>query len=123
MLTFFIVLVLISEVIVTAHIVAFILKIDRKVCDLNEQIIKLTPVIEKELTSVRISLNKILLSLNKFEQKLQSKTEEFKFNILKSVVTTALYLILNTNGKKVLSIIELAFSLKDIMSKWAKKLA
>lgn len=123
MLTFFIVLVLISEVIVTAHIVAFILKIDKKVCDLNEQIIKLTPVIEKELTSFRISLNKILLSLNKFEQKLQSKTEEFKFNILKSVITTALYLILNTNGKKVLSTIELAFSLKDIMNKWAKKFA
>lgn len=123
MLTFFIAIVLIAEIVITFHIISFILKIDKKVCELNEQIVALTPTIEDTLTSARISLNKVLLALNKFEQKLQSKTEEFKFNILKSVVTTVLYLLLNTSGKKVLSTIELAFSLKDIMDKWAKKLA
>ncbi len=123
MLTFFIAIVLIAEIVITFHIISFILKIDKKVCELNEQIVALTPTIEDTLTSARISLNKVLLALNKFEQKLQSKTEEFKFNILKSVITTVLYLLLNTNGKKVLSTIELAFSLKDIMDKWAKKLA
>jgi len=123
MLTFFIAIVLIAEIVITFHIVSFIIKIDKKVCELNEQIVALTPTIEDTLTSARISLNKVLLALNKFEQKLQSKTEEFKFNILKSVITTALYLLLNTSGKKVLSTIELAFSLKDIMDKWAKKLA
>ena len=71
----------------------------------------------------RIALNKILLALNGFEQKLKSKKEEFKFNVLKSVVTTALFLLLNTNGKKIISTVELAFSLKDILSKWAKKFA
>ncbi|MBR1618342.1 hypothetical protein IJ674_00440 [bacterium] len=123
MLTFFIAIVLIAEIVITFHIISFILKIDKKVCELNEQIVALTPTIEDTLTSARISLNKVLLALNKFEQKLQSKTEEFKFNILKSVITTALYLLLNTSGKKVLSTIELAFSLKDVMDKWAKKLA
>ena len=123
MLTFFIAIVLIAEIVITFHIISFILKIDKKVCELNEQIVALTPTIEDTLTSARISLNKVLLALNKFEQKLQLKTEEFKFNILKSVITTALYLLLNTSGKKVLSTIELAFSLKDIMDKWAKKLA
>lgn len=123
MLTFFIAIVLIAEIVITFHIISFILKIDKKVCELNEQIVALTPTIEDILTSARISINKVLLALNKFEQKLQSKTEEFKFNILKSVITTALYLLLNTSGKKVLSTIELAFSLKDIMDKWAKKLA
>ncbi len=123
MLTFFIAIVLIAEIVITFHIISFILKIDKKVCELNEEIVALTPTIEDTLTSARISLNKVLLALNKFEQKLQSKTEEFKFNILKSVITTALYLLLNTSGKKVLSTIELAFSLKDVMDKWAKKLA
>lgn len=123
MLTFFIAIVLIAEIVITFHIISFILKIDKKVCELNEQIVALTPTIEDTLTSARISLNKVLLALNKFEQKLQSKTEEFKFNILKSVITTALYLLLNTSGKKVLSTIEFAFSLKDIMDNWAKKLA
>ena len=123
MLTFFIAIVLIAEIVITFHIISFILKIDKKVCELNEEIVALTPTIEDTLTSARISLNKVLLALNKFEQKLQSKTEEFKFNILRSVITTALYLLLNTSGKKVLSTIELAFSLKDVMDKWAKKLA
>jgi len=123
MLTFFIAIVLIAEIVITFHIISFILKIDKKVCELNEEIVALTPTIEDTLTSARISINKILLTLNKFEQKLQSKTEEFKFNILKSVITTVLYLLLNTSGKKVLSIIELAFSLKDVMDKWTEKLA
>ena len=123
MLTFFITIVLIAEIIITFQIVSFILKIDKKVCELNEQITALTPVVESSFTSARIALNKILLTLNGFEQKLKSKKEEFKFNILKSLVTTALFLILNTNGKKIISTIELAFSLKDILSKWAKKFA
>lgn len=123
MLTFFIAIVLIAEIVITFHIISFILKIDKKICELNEEIVALTPTIEDTLTSARISINKILLTLNKFEQKLQSKTEEFKFNILKSVITTVLYLLLNTSGKKVLSIIELAFSLKDVMDKWTEKLA
>ena len=123
MLTFFITIVLIAEIIITFQVVSFILKIDKKVCELNEQIIALTPKIETGFTSARITLNKILLALNGFEQKLKSKKEEFKFNVLKSVVTTALFLLLNTNGKKIISTVELAFSLKDILSKWAKKFA
>ncbi len=123
MLTFFITIVLIAEIIITFQVVSFILKIDKKVCELNEQIIALTPKIETGFTSARIALNKILLALNGFEQKLKSKKEEFKFNVLKSVVTTALFLLLNTNGKKIISTVELAFSLKDILSKWAKKFA
>ena len=123
MLTFFITIILIAEIIITIQVVSFILKIDKKVCELNEQIIALTPKIETGFTSARIGLNKILLALNGFEQKLKSKKEEFKFNILKMVVTTALFLLLNTNGKKIISSVELAFSLKDILSKWAKKFA
>lgn len=123
MLTFFITIVLIAEIIITFQIVTFILKIDKKVCALNEQISALTPSIERGFCSIRILLNKILLGLNKFEQKLKSKKEEFKFNILKGILTTALFLILNTNGRKIISTVELAFSLKDILTKWAKRLA
>jgi len=123
MLTFFIAIIVIAEIIITCQVVSFILKIDKKVCALNEQITTLTPVIENGLTSVRITLNRVLLALNKFEQKLQSKKEELKFNVLKTVVTSALFLLLNTNGKKIISAIELALSIKDLMSKWVKKFA
>lgn len=123
MLSFFVVIVLIAEIIITCQIVSFIIRLDKKVCALNEQLIALTPKVESSFTSIKIVLNKILLDLNKFEQKLQSKTEEFKFNVLKTVVTSALFLLLNTNGKKIISTIELALSVKNLISKWVKRLA
>ena len=117
----FIILILTAEIIVTCQIVSFILKIDAKVCALNKQITALTPKIETGLTSVRIVLNKIFLSINNFEQKLQSKKEQFKFKFVKNIITIALFLILNTNAKKVLSTIDLAFAIKDCVKYWAKK--
>ncbi|MBO6257048.1 hypothetical protein J6N69_03310 [bacterium] len=123
MSTFFIILIITAEIIITCQVASFILKIDKKVCDLNNKIAQVTPKIKSDIITVRIGLNKILLSLNKFEQKLHSKKEEFKFIILKNIVTMALYLILNTNGKKVLSVVELAFDIKDFLGKYAKTFA
>ena len=123
MSTFFIILIITAEIIITCQVASFILKIDKKVCDLNNKIAQVTPKIKSDIITVRIGLNKILLSLNKFEQKLHSKKEEFKFIILKNIVTMALYLILNTNGKKVLSVVELAFDIKDFIGKYAKTFA
>lgn len=119
---FFIILIIIAEIIITCQVVTFILKIDKKVCDLNNKITQVTPKIKSDIITVRIGLNKVLLSLNKFEQKLKSKKEEFKFIILKNIVTMALYLILNTNGKKVLSVVELAFDIKDFLVNMPKPL-
>lgn len=123
MITFFISLVLIAEIIITYQIVSFIMKIDKQVCELNERVTLLTPVIEEKFTAIRIALNKILLKLNKFEQKLRSKKEEYKFIILKNVVTIALFLVLNTNFKKILSAIDLAFAFKDFIKECAKSIA
>ena len=120
MLTFFIAMVLISEIIITYHIVSFILKIDSKVCELNRQIISLTPKIESGLTKVRIILNKILLGMNKFEQKLQSNKEKFKYTMLKNLITIVLFLILNTKSKKILSVVELVFDIKNFIAKLSK---
>ena len=122
MLLFFIAIVLIAEIIITCQIVSFILKIDSKVCRLNEQIIAITPKIESGFTNIRIILNKILLAVNKFEQKLYTQKEKFKYKFLKNLITIALFLILNVNGKKVLSILDLAFEIKGLIKKFVKTL-
>lgn len=122
MLTFFILIVLTAEIILTCQIVSLILKADRKVCDLNEQISALTPKIESGFTDVRISLNKILLGLNKFEQKLQSKKEAYKYAILKNIITIILFFVLRVNGRKILSTMDLAFSIHTLIIQWLKKL-
>ena len=123
MLSFFIAIVLIAEIIITCQIVSFILKIDSKVCELNEQITSITPKIENGLTSIRIVLNKILLSINKFEQKLYSQKEKFKYTLFKNLITIVLFLVLNTNAKKILSTVNLAFEIKDFIKKLAKTFA
>lgn len=120
MLTFFIIIVVLAEIIITCQVVSFILKLDKKVCALNDQITEAVPKIENIFISARIALNKILLGENKFEQKLKSKKEELKFKFLKNIVTIALFLILNTNGKKIITTIELAFDIKDFLKKAAK---
>ena len=122
MLSFFIAIVLIAEIIITCQIVSFILKTDSKVCRLNEQIIAITPKIESGFTNIRIILNKILLAVNKFEQKLYTQKEKFKYKFLKNLITIALFLILNVNGKKVLSILDLAFEIKGLIKKFVKTL-
>lgn len=121
MLTFFILIVLTAEIILTCQIISLILKADRKVCALNEQISALTPKIESGFTSIRIVLNKALLSINKFEQKLQSKKEAYKYVLLKNIITTVLFFVLHVNGKKLLSVIDLFFSIQSLMKQWSKK--
>ena len=123
MLTLFIVIVITAEVIITCQVISFILKLDKKICDLNNQITEITPEIERGFLSLRISLNKLLLKMNEFEQKLQSKKDEFKFKLLKNIVTTALFFALNTNGKKIITTIELAFDIKDFFKKLSQTIA
>lgn len=120
MLSFFIAIVLIAEIIITCQIVSFILKIDSKVCELNEKITAITPQIERGFLNIRIALNRILLAFNKFEQKLYSQKEKFKFTLLKNLVTIALFLILNVNAKKVLSVLDLAFETNRLIKKVVK---
>ncbi len=123
MLTLFIVIVITAEVIITCQVISFILKLDKKICDLNNQITEITPEIKRGFLSLRISLNKLLLKMNEFEQKLQSKKDEFKFKLLKNIVTTALFFALNTNGKKIITTIELAFDIKDFIKKLSQTIA
>ena len=123
MLALFIVIVITAEVIITCQVISFILKLDKKICDLNNQITEITPEIERGFLSLRISLNKLLLKMNEFEQKLQSKKEEFKFKLLKNIITTVLFFALNTNGKKIITTIELAFDIKNKLKKLSQTIA
>ncbi len=115
-------IVFIAELIIAAHIIAFIKKCDKKVCEINTAVCALTPKIVNSFTTTRIALYKILLNLNKIHQKIQSKKQEYKFIILKNIITGILFMLLNKNGKTVLSTVDLIISIKEIIEKWAKKL-
>ena len=119
MLIFFFILIFIAEVKITYDVVCYLKKLDKKICSLDEQISALNPVIEEQFLSLRIALNKVLLSLNDIQLKIKEKKEEYKIILLKNLITGVLFFILNINGSKILSVVDLAVDIKDFLKKWS----
>ena len=120
MFVLFFVIVFIAELIVASKIVQIIKKADAKICTVNEQILSARPQIKKGITSVRIEINKILLSITQIQIKLKKKKEEYKIVLLKNVLTWICFLLLNYNVKRALTTVELVLSLKDFISSLRK---
>ena len=57
MIIFFITIVFIAEVIIASHLISIIRKCDKKVCEINDAIVPLGSVIEKEISLIRIGIN------------------------------------------------------------------
>ena len=114
MLTFFFIIVFIAELIIVCSLISWILKLDKKVCELNECFSVINPIIEDTITSVRISINSAALTLNKIQIKIAQKKDKYKTLIIKNIVTFILFLVLSNNAKKVISVTELAFSMVDL---------
>lgn len=119
MLIFFFILIFLAELKITFDIVCYLRKLDEKICSLDEQISALNPVIEEQFLSLRIALNKVLLSLNDIQLKIKEKKEEYKIILLKNLITGVLFFILNINGSKILSVVDLAVDIKDFLKKWS----
>lgn len=119
MLIFFFMLIFLAELKITFDIVCYLRKLDEKICLLDEQISALNPVIEEQFLSLRIALNKVLLSLNDIQLKIKEKKEEYKIILLKNLITGVLFFILNINGSKILSVVDLAVDIKDFLKKWS----
>ena len=114
MLTFFFIIVFIAELIIVCSLISWILKLDKKVCELNECFSVINPIIEDTITSVRISINSAALTLNKIQIKIAQKKDKYKTLVIKNIVTFILFLVLSNNAKKVISVTELAFSMVDL---------
>lgn len=119
MLIFFFILIFLAELKITFDIVCYLKKLDKKICSLDGQISALNPVIEEQFLSLRIALNKVLLSLNDIQLKIKEKKEEYKIILLKNLVTGVLFFILNINGSKILSVVDLAVDIKSFLKKWS----
>ena len=116
MFVLFFVIVFIAELIVASKIIQIIKNADAKVCTVNEQILCAKPQIKKEITSIRIEINKILLSITQIQIKLKKKKEEYKIVLLKNILTGICFLLLNYNAKRALTTVELILSLKDFVT-------
>lgn len=121
MLIVFFVIVFIAEVVVTLKIIEIIRVCDRKVCAISSQISNSNNKIKTSFTDLRIAINSVLLKLNKAQLKIEQEKQKYSNKILKFFISSALYLILNNNGKRIFSTIELALSIVDYIKLYFKK--
>ncbi len=122
MLTFFFIIVFISELIIVCTLISWIMKLDKKVCEINECFPIIKPLVEDTFTLVRININSIALSLNKIQIKIEQQKNKYKTIIIKNVVTFVLFMLLSRNAKKVISVTELALSVADLSKTVVKAL-
>lgn len=115
MLIIFFTIIFLAELVITLEVISYIRKADRCVRSLNTQIVKTIPFVKQKFLSIPIAINKINLSLNKIEQKIAAKKNNYKVLIAKNIVTWALLLALNMSGKKISSVVDLAFAIKDLV--------
>ncbi len=114
MLTFFFIIVFIAEIIIASSLISWILKFDKKVCELNECFPVIKPLVEDTFTLIRININSAALALNKIQIKMEQQKDKYRTIIIKNIVTFALFLLLSHNAKKIISVTELAFSAADL---------
>ena len=113
MLAFFFILVFVAELKLALDLIGIIRRLDAKVCAVNEQITVIKPQISNIFIKIRIVINTVLLNANKIKIKIAEKKDEYKFVLLKHIITAALFLVLNVKGKEAITIVELVFSAKD----------
>lgn len=121
-MTLFFVLIFIAEIKLTADLIGCIKRFDQKVCEANLKITQFQPRISDSFISIRIVINTVLLNINKTKVKIAEKKDEYKFILLKHIITTALFLILNIKGKQAMTVVELLLSARKF-TKSAIKLA
>lgn len=117
MLTIFFTIVFIAEIIITVWVIKLICKIDSDIQRLNCRVLVLNPIIENVFCKTRISINSVLLGVNKLEQTLVLKKEKFIENITDNTFSTVLLILTRISGCKIFSFIELFKTFYKLMKK------
>lgn len=121
MLVSFFVIVFIAEIVVTFKIIEIIRMWDKRVCAVSEQIVSSNKKIQTAFTDLRVAINSVLLKLNKAQIKIEEEKHKYTNKVLKFIISSALYLILNNNGKRIFSTVELAISIIDYIKTYFNK--
>lgn len=112
----FISIVLIAELIIAGTIILTINKLDKRVLALDEQIkLQRTKIIEV-LKTARKTTEKTVNSLKMAWKILQRKKERYLLILIKNITVMIVLLMSKGKRKKILSAIELGFSIRDFLA-------
>ncbi|MBP3820273.1 hypothetical protein J6G99_01355 [bacterium] len=122
MITFFVGIVFIAEMIIAYQLIALIKKCDTKISEINDKITAIRPNIDKSFCSLQIGINSCALAVNKIQIKLSEQKNKCKIIIIKHLLSLILLLTLNLNCKKVAAVFDLGIAINDFL-KLARKSA
>ena len=117
MLTIFFTIIFIAELIIAGWIISAILKADKCVCEVNQKVLDFQPVLKEQINQFQIAVNTVLLWVDYFAAFVTKKKEECISVCSKNIITTVLYLFLNTGGKRVFAFADLLISLIKFIKK------
>ena len=117
MLTLFFTIIFIAEVIIAFQLILLIQKVDHKVSEYNAKVLSLTTQIEVNISKLRKNVEVALNGVLKLEQIIQKQKKKYKYTILKNIFTTLIFLVLNKNGRQILTAIDLVFTAKEFFDR------
>ena len=109
----FIATIFIAELIIASTIISNIVKADKYVCQLNEQVTQKRPAIEKALSCFKECVQCVQTGFEAATGFLKQKQHEFKMRIIKAIIIYALLIIMKSRFKKLATICQYLVFTKD----------
>lgn len=117
MLVLFFTIIFIAELIIAGWLVSCIVSVDKKVCALNQEVLTIKPQIKDHISKLRATINKVLGGLNCFVDYVAKKSSDCKESFKKGLITKIVLFILKIPARRIVTIIEMAMSLKKFLKK------
>ncbi len=109
----FIAIIFIAELIIASNVISCIVKADKRICSLNEQIIQTMPKIQKGLSGLKDCVKCIKTTFDCAAGFVKKKQREFKMRIIKAIIIYALLLIMKSKFKRLATISQYIMFTKD----------
>lgn len=113
----FIAIILIAEFIIASTVICHIRKLDRKVCELCDEITLAKPVLQNGLTVFSGATSKLVKSVEDIINFAKIKREQYIISMTKNLLIYFLLFMLKGKSKKYVSAVQLAVTLKDCWDK------
>jgi hypothetical protein len=117
MLVLFFTIIFLAELIVAGWLIAQITKARKFVCEVNEQVTTVQPLIKENIEKAHEILSKTLVSLEAFMKFLAEKQGEFGTLFNRNIFSTAVAIVLKLPFKEILSLLEVIIKVKKILGK------
>jgi len=114
MFILFFTIVFIAQIIVTHWFVSMLIKLDNRVCEINQTISGIDLQFKNKLISVRTIIKAISDNLDCFNTFVEVKKKDCQKALQKNLITSIIFFVLNLPGKRILTIIDIILMIKKV---------